>query len=589
MKKILLLALWTIAVLAACQKPDYDTTVTGESIGNFALSLPATNAAIALNAATPTAKLEITWAAAKPGVDKVPTYKWVAAAKTNGTLETPLLELPSDNGGKDAKLTITHKQLDDALKAKGIADGAKTELIWSIQADNGSTQQTATETRNITITRMKDGATAFILLGPASSSSPITINPVSTADSVKFNWRRSVPAAGAGAITYKVVFSKDGNFEAPVFTIPAGNTGKDSVLAIVAKDLNDTLVKYNYADLSQTVSLKWTVIATSGTWKQPADYVNEVAFLREINFYLVGSVNDWSIDNPLKMVVDQKADRYGTVFYTYIKLSDNAEFKFFKTKGDWSSGYGDNGAGATAGSFKTAYNVGGNIKVATGGIYRLTIDTKNNLAYVQPKQVGVVGGMQGWDAKAPVYGTYMQRDKFLILASSSGTDQFKFHDGSLGAVWTFGIGDDRWWGLATNGKLGHEGAPEPTEVNIVAPYAPVTRLIWDGSNPQQIGYKAYQGKLRIVGSTAQVGSWTPGNALDMDYQGNGVWKKTVTFAGATEFKFVIAEGWDLNYGVDVPEASGTPGTLKEGGGNITLGAGTYTITIDEYKRTYTIL
>ncbi len=49
------------------------------------------------------------------------------------------------------------------------------------------------------------------------------------------------------------------------------------------------------------------------------------------------------------MVVDQKADRYGTVFYTYIKLADNAEFKFFKTKGDWSSGYGDNGAGATAG------------------------------------------------------------------------------------------------------------------------------------------------------------------------------------------------------------------------------------------------
>ncbi len=30
--------------------------------------------------------------------------------------------------------------------------------------------------------------------------------------------------------------------------------------------------------------------------------------------------------------------------------------------------------------------------------------------------------------------------------------------------------DDRWWGLA-HGKLGHEGAPEPTEVNIVAPYA----------------------------------------------------------------------------------------------------------------------
>ncbi len=66
---------------------------------------------------------------------------------------------------------------------------------------------------------------------------------------------------------------------------------------------------------------------------------------------------------------------------------------------------------------KTGHNVGGNIKgAATGGLYRLTIDTKNNLAYVQQKQVGVVGGMQGWDAKAPVYGTICNAINSLILA-----------------------------------------------------------------------------------------------------------------------------------------------------------------------------
>jgi len=577
MKKFLMLAVLSVAIFAGCQKADFDSTVTGEALGTFTLNAPATNTTLVLNAATPTAKVEISWAASKPGVDATPLYKWVAALKATGNLDAPILEIPSDNNGADAKLTLTQKQLDDALKAKGIADGAKADLIWSVRADNGSTQLLAGDIRNISITRMRDGATAFILLSPASATAASTLNPVSTADSVKFKWTKALPATGGPAITYRVAFSKD-NFTTTLFTIPASNSAKDTALSIAAKQFNDSLVKYGYSDLSQTVTLKWTVIATSGTWQQQADYINDIAFIREVNFYLVGSPNGWSIDNPLKMVVDQKADRYSTVFYTYIKLAANDEFKFFKTPGDWGSGYGDNGAGTTPGSYKTGYNVGGNFKVTTAGIYRLTIDTKNDLAYVQEKQVGVVGGMQGWTPSAPLYGAYLQRDKFLIIVPSSGTDEFKFHDRSLGPDWTFGIGEDRWWGGA-DGKLVQDGG----DPNIKAAYTPYTRLIWDATNVQQMKYNIYQGKLRIVGGAPVIGDWTPANALDMDYQGNGVWKKTVTFSGSTEFKFVSAEGWDLNYGAD-----GT-GKIREGGDNITRAAGTYTITVDEYNRIYTIL
>jgi len=577
MKKFLMLAVLSVAIFAGCQKADFDSTGTGEALGTFTLNAPATNTTLVLNAATPTAKVEISWAASKPGVDATPLYKWVAALKATGNLDAPILEIPSDNNGADAKLTLTQKQLDDALKAKGIADGAKADLIWSVRADNGSTQLLAGDIRNISITRMRDGATAFILLSPASATAASTLNPVSTADSVKFKWTKALPATGGPAITYRVAFSKD-NFTTTLFTIPASNSAKDTALSIAAKQFNDSLVKYGYSDLSQTVTLKWTVIATSGTWQQQADYINDIAFIREVNFYLVGSPNGWSIDNPLKMVVDQKADRYSTVFYTYIKLAANDEFKFFKTPGDWGSGYGDNGAGTTPGSYKTGYNVGGNFKVTTAGIYRLTIDTKNDLAYVQEKQVGVVGGMQGWTPSAPLYGAYLQRDKFLIIVPSSGTDEFKFHDRSLGPDWTFGIGEDRWWGGA-DGKLVQDGG----DPNIKAAYTPYTRLIWDATNVQQMKYNIYQGKLRIVGGAPVIGDWTPANALDMDYQGNGVWKKTVTFSGSTEFKFVSAEGWDLNYGAD-----GT-GKIREGGDNITRAAGTYTITVDEYNRIYTIL
>jgi hypothetical protein len=187
--------------------------------------------------------------------------------------------------------------------------------------------------------------------------------------------------------------------------------------------------------------------------------------------------------------------------------------------------------------------------------------------------------MQGWTPTAPTYGVYLQRDKFLMIVPSGGTDQFKFHDASLGNPWTFGIGDDRWWGDASNGKLNYDG----NDPNLIATGTPYTRLIWDGTDPQQLKYKMFQGKLRVIGGAANIGNWEPANALDMDYQGNGVWKKTVTFTGSTEFKFVSADGWDLNYG------DAGSGTLREGGDNITRPAGTYTITVDEYNRTYTVL
>ncbi len=76
----------------------------------------------------------------------------------------------------------------------------------------GSTQLVAGDIRNISITRMKDGVTAFLLLSPASAIAAITVNPVSTADSVKFKWTKALPATGGPAITYQVAFSKDGSF-----------------------------------------------------------------------------------------------------------------------------------------------------------------------------------------------------------------------------------------------------------------------------------------------------------------------------------------------------------------------------------------
>lgn len=297
--------------------------------------------------------------------------------------------------------------------------------------------------------------------------------------------------------------------------------------------------------------------------------------------YVVGSINGWDIDNAWELISDKKADRWGKVFYTYVKLNAGDEFLFAKKRGDWGSKYGVGGGGTNGIYDLASIGNGDNFKITASGIYRLTIDLINNKAYVQQKQVGVVGGMQGWDPSNPVFGGLMSRDKFVILAPSGGNDEFKFHDGP---AWDNSTPDKaRWWGKgAADGLLDSDG----NGANLVASSTPMTRAIWDGTDPQQLRYSLSNAQLRVVGGAAVIGDWNPDNALNMTYKGNGVWEATVTFSANTEFKFVSAEGWSFNYGGD--GGSGNSGTISKDGPNLNKPAGTYKITVNEYTQSYTI-
>ncbi|MBL0130989.1 MAG: SusE domain-containing protein [Chitinophagaceae bacterium] len=264
MKKIIYILSATVVLLGGCKKSEFvGNDPTGEGLVDFTLIAPASGTVLVLNAATPNAPVTISWNAARPGLITAPTYKFVAALKTGGNLNSPLIEI--DVPGSATTLTITQKQLDDALKAKSIADGATTEFIWSVKATNPSLSILSTSIFNITITRMKDGASPFILLGPVPTTTPMEINPVSTTDQIKFNWTKSKPATGGPAVTYKVLFTNNNNFSTPLFSMTSANNGLDSLLIVTTKQMSDSLAVHGYADLSLQADLKWTVVATSGT------------------------------------------------------------------------------------------------------------------------------------------------------------------------------------------------------------------------------------------------------------------------------------------------------------------------------------
>ena len=447
---------------------------------------------------------------------------------------------------------------------------------------------------------MKDGASPFVLLGPVPTTVPIEINPVSATDIIKFNWTKSKPGTGGSAITYRVLFAErkldaNGNELSTnwntqtLFSIASDNAGADSLLSATSKQISDSLAKYGFADLSLQANLKWTVVATSGTWKQQSDYTNNLFILRQIKFYIVGSFTGWDINNPWEIITDKKTDRFGKVFYAYVKLNAGDEFKFFKIKGNWNSGYGNNGVSGLG--FSTGYNSGGNFTISTSGIYRLTLDVENNMAYVQQKQVGIVGQMQSWNPSAPTYGGYVDRNKFIIVTNAVASDEYKLHDGSAGAQWTFGTGNDRWWGNAGNGNLDYDG----NSSNFMAGGTRI-RMIWNGTDGQQVKYeKSPATEMRVVGDGMQAGPvWNPGGSPQMTYTGNGAWTITLGLLANKEIKFLAGNDWgafDYEDNSGGSQATGTPRAIKwDGGGNFKTPAtaGTYTITLNEHTQTVTI-
>jgi hypothetical protein len=597
MKKIISLLIVSIVLFAGCKKVEFEgNNSTGEGLVDFTLKTPVSGNSIVLNAGTPNVLVPFTWNAAKPGLATEPSYKLVMALKTGGDLKAPLIEFPIT--GNVTSLNLTYQQLDDALKAKGIANGAKTDLIWSVQATNGSTTILSQSVFNISITRMKDGASNFVLLAPLSSSLPLTINPGSTAENFLFRWTRAKPATGGPAITYKVVFSSTSDFTNPLFSLSPNAAPADTTATITYKALNDSMVAHGLTSLPSATNLKWTVIATSGTWKQQADYVNDLVLIREVKVYMVGSATPggWDIALSTRMIEDP---RFPGTYFSYIQLSGGNELKFVNGQ-NWPpfAGAIDWGQDPAAAAGTITADGENNIPIPTSGIYRVTFDLTNKKFYLQTAVSNGIGGMGmigdfqtpiGWQQPA-VKMNYLGVNKFIYI-TDLGTDKaFKFHDGN---AWDNSSNSlNRWFAVdeANGNKMVVDPGSGYKDFKWTGAAGRV-RVIWDGSDPLNLKYSLTSAaEMRVVGNGMNmpgVGDWDPGSSPQMVYQGNGIWKATLVLKADKEIKFLAGNAWGA---FDYESAGG--GKIQYDGGpnfNTPATAGTYTITLNEYNGTYTIL
>jgi len=568
---------------AGCKKAELaGDDPTGEGLVPFALQSPSSGTNVVLNSATPSATVDFAWTASVPGLKTPPAYTWVAALKT-GSLDTPLISLPA---GMDTRFSLSYTRLDSALKAKGIAAGAQTALIWSILADNGSTRLLAQNTNNIIVSRFQDGAAPFVLLGPASSTTSVVINPGSTTDSLRFNWTRSSPSNAGNGLTYKVWFYTDVTMT-PVFSATANNNGKDSVLSISYAAFSDSLNAHGFTNVAQAAALKWTVAAISGSWTQWSSYTNQLVLVRQIDLFLAGSFqtpNPWDPPTGIQMIPDPRPALQNKMYWIYIYLPANTEFKFTQGR-SWDVSYGDGGADSLV------LNGSTNLKVTNAGVYRISANIDTKKYDISAGRMGFVGGaVTNVDWNPPsVFPTaqmnFTGTNMFMGVYGFS-TGPWKMIDGDHWNDDTNTPGEVRSYGSADGSSFVINGSDNMPDI----PSAGTYKVVWDGTNVMNPKYTIQSWHMYLIGD-ATAGGWDNAspNLPELTYQGNGVWKITgVPLTGGKAFKFLMVKGaWDYNYGGTGGDTSPMAGTAREGGGNILVTAsGAYTVTIDEYNHTY---
>lgn len=462
--------------------------------------------------------------------------------------------------------------------AIGVAHSLEARIVSSYTNNN---EQYKSNTVTFSVTPYTDPST---LTADATS----VVGTLATADNqaITLSWTPSFTGY-TGMITYTLEYdSATKNFaNAKTMAVDAGLSQILKVSQVNAHTMDVGVAGGSIGKIQYRI--KATTAQGAVAYSNPVD-VTVTTYVPFYNMYLVGSINGWNINAPLEMVSDRGAGRWGKVFYSYIYLSATDEFKIAETVGDWGSAYGN--TGGSGGIYTTGFNQGGNFSVPSAGIYRITLDKNAGMVYVQQKQVGVVGGMQGWNPSTPNYGGLLQRDKFIIITNSATTDEFKFHDGP---DWDNSTpAKARYWGKTT--------APnelvEPGD-NLVAPGSVRTRAVWDGTDPQKLKYElSPANEMRVVGNgidQAGVNDWDPGSSPQMAYQGNGIWTITLTLKAAKEIKFLAGDAWGA-FDYEDAGAGAATGERKikwDGGPNFSTpdAAGTYTITLNEYTGTVTIL
>jgi starch-binding outer membrane protein SusE/F len=305
-----------------------------------------------------------------------------------------------------------------------------------------------------------------------------------------------------------------------------------------------------------------------------------------------GNGNDWDPGTAPELIRDLRSAVFNDMYYIYIYLPANAEFKVTVGR-SWDVNYGGSGGNLSAG--------GANFTVPTAGYYRVSVNINTMKYDIRAGRMGFVGGATGAGWNPPnVFPTYEMgaaaTNLFVGITTFTANDGWKLIDNNAWNNGSNAVDETRSYG-STGGDgstLEVNGANFPNITN-----SPVrNRVIWDGRDVNNIKYFISPAlEMRLVGdgmNQAGVNDWDPPTSPQMTYNGNGVWTITIALKANKDIKFLAGNAWgafDYEDNSGGSQATGVNKSIKwEGGSNFKTPAtaGTYTITLNENTQTMQI-
>ncbi|HZH96032.1 MAG TPA: SusE domain-containing protein [Flavisolibacter sp.] len=553
------------------------------------------------NAVTLTASKTAVVATAADSTTNVVTFNWTSPKYATDSNKYKFL-LQFDSTGRNyaqastREITgnfttaLTGRDLNAMLLNYGFALGTPYTLdIRVISSYSNNNEQYTSNTVKLQVTPFTDPSVF------TSSATTVTGTLANAAqNALTFSWTPSFKGYN-GTITYTVQYDSAGKN----FASPQEIAGGAAVFnkALTQGELNQTALNENVAG-GTAGKIEYRVKAT--TAQGAIAFSNAVAvtintYVPLLRFYMpggyqasTGNGTDWDPPTAPEFIRDLRAGALNKLYYMYIYLPANAEFKITQGR-SWAINYGGAGGNLSAS--------GGNLTVPAAGFYRISIDVTNMKYDIREGRMGFVGGATGagWTPANvfPNYAMGLAATNLFVGVTDFTADGWKLIDHNDWNNSDLTVTNARSYGAAgaSGTSLEVNGANMPN-ITTAGRY----RVIWDGRDVNNVKYEMSSAtQMRVVGdgiNQAGVNDWDPPTSPQMTYSGNGVWTITIALKAGKDFKFVAGNAWGAFDYEDAGAGTGT-GVRKikwEGGDNFKTpaAAGTYTITLNEKTQTVTI-
>jgi starch-binding outer membrane protein SusE/F len=488
--------------------------------------------------------------------------------------------------------SLTGRELNALLLDFGFAIGSPHKLeVRVISSYANNNERLASNVVTITVTPYTDPSVF-------SSTATSTSGTLGTADAtaLTFSWTQSFTGY-TGGVTYTIQYDSSGkNFASPQEITTAANSFSK---AMTNAEMNTAAVNEGVT-MGSIGKIEFRIKAT--TARGAVSFSNAIpitiqTYVSILRFYLPGSYQtatgqgtDWTPNNAPEFIRDVRTNALNRLYYMYIFLPANAEFKVTQGR-SWNINYGGSGGNLSAS--------GGNLKVTTAGVYRISIDVVSMKYDISAGRMGFVGAATGagWTPGNvfPNYALGAPETNLFVGLTDFTVNEWKLIDNNQWNNGSNAVDETR-----TYGSTGPSGSPVVVNgPNFPAPpTAGRYRVIWDGRDRDNVKYEMSRAtEMRLVGdgiNQAGVNDWDPATSPQMTYLGNGVWRITIGLKANKDIKFLAGNAWgafDYEDNSNGSQAVGTARKIKwEGGNNFKTPttAGTYTITLNEHTQTMTI-